>query len=140
MDSVEVYTDGSYKDGIATWAFIVIQDDKIFHSDSGTVTDDTMVSELWNVAGELEAARQAIKWAVDTNTNIILISDYQGIQGWATTWKTNTTWTEAYAKYAKENKDKISEFRYVRAHSKNSWNDYVDKLAFERLSLKRKNE
>ena len=135
MDSIEVYTDGSYRDGLATWAYIVVQNDKILYSDSGTVTDNEMATTMWNVAGEIEAATQAIKWAVDTNTNIILISDYQGIQGWATTWKTNTKWTEAYAKYAKENKEKISEFKYVRAHSRNKWNDHVDKLAFERLNI-----
>lgn len=136
--ALEVYTDGTYKNGKAVWAFIVIKDETILYSNTGSVTDTTAIQQMWNVAAEIEAATQAINWAINNNKNIILISDYKGIQGWASTWKTNNKWTEAYAKLAKENNDKISEFKYVKGHSKNKWNNYVDKLAFEHLSLKEK--
>ena len=134
----EIYTDGSHRDGVASWAFIVVvqPQDQVCHEESGLVEDKEAVKIMWNVAGEIEAAIKAIKWAVDTETEITLISDLQGIQGWANGWKTNNLWTKAYADYAEENRKQISEFRYVKGHSKNKWNDYVDNLAFKRLSLK----
>lgn len=134
----EVYTDGSYRDGIAAWAFIVVIQplDQVVHEASGLVEDTEAVKRIWNVAAEIEAATKAINWAIETDTKIILVSDYQGIQGWANDWSTNNQWSSAYSKYAKENIEQISEYRFVKGHSKNKWNDYVDQLAFKRLSLK----
>jgi len=97
--------------------------------------DEEAVKQMWNVAGEIEAATRAIKYAVETDTTITLISDYQGIQGWATDWKANNPWTQAYAEYARQHENKISEFKFVKGHSKNKWNTYVDELAYKRLSL-----
>lgn len=88
---------------------------------------------LWNVAGEIEAAIAGISWALCNDEQIILISDYQGIQGWANNWKTNNEWSHYYAEYTKRNKQNISEFKFVRSHSKNKWNDFVDELAFKQL-------
>ncbi len=139
----EIYTDGSHnRNRMASWAFVVVvqPDDVSIHEAYGIVEDRLAVIKLWNVAGEIEAATQAIKWAVDTKTEANLISDYEGIQGWAADWKTNNPWTEAYSSLAKENKNYISEFKYVKAHSKNKWNDYVDKLASEQLKKETKNE
>jgi ribonuclease HI len=132
----EIYTDGSHRDGKAVWAFIVViqPNNIVVHEASGLVEDQEAVKQMHNVAGEIEAAVQAMKWATDTETQAILISDYQGIQGWANDWKANNLWTQAYALYAEASKKYISEFRYVRGHSKNEWNDYVDKLAFKRLA------
>jgi len=138
MDDItyEVYTDGSYKDGRAAWAFIVVvqPQDAVCHEASGIVEDQEAVDRIWNVAAEIEAATKAIDWAIETDTKIVLVSDYQGIQGWATDWKTNNQWSTAYSKYAKENVEQISEYRFVKGHSKNKWNDYVDELAYKRLS------
>jgi ribonuclease HI len=134
----EIYTDGSYKDGKAAWAFIVVvqPQDVICHEEYGMVEDQEAVNKIWNVAGEIEAAKKAIKWAIETDTKITLISDYQGIQGWANDWTTNNQWSSAYSKYAKENVEQISEYRFVKGHSKNKWNDYVDKLAYKQLNSK----
>jgi len=134
----EVYTDGSHRDGIASWAFVVVVQplDTVCMESSGLVEDTEAVEKMWNVAGEIEAAKKAIKWAIETDTKIILISDYQGIQGWSEDWKTNNQWTTDYANYVNENRKQISEFKFVRGHSKNKWNDYVDELAFKRLSPK----
>jgi len=136
LPEYEIYTDGSHKDGKAAWAFVVVSqpDDIKIHEDSGLVKDTAAVAQMWNVAAEIEAAMHAIKWAVDNRREVTLISDYQGIQGWANDWTTNNQWSAAYAKYAKENSHLISEFVYVKGHSKNKWNDYVDKLAFKHLS------
>lgn len=133
----EIYTDGSFRNGRAAWAFIVVIQplDQVVHEASGIVEDTQAVEQIWNVAAEIEAAMRAIKYAKDTETVVTIISDYQGIQGWADNWKTNNIWSEAYANFAKENKEIISEFKFVKGHSKNKWNDYVDELALKRLSL-----
>ncbi len=139
----EIYTDGSHNfNKIASWAFVVVvQPDNVsVHEASGIVEDVIAVRALWNVAGELEAAMQGIKWAVETKTPVTLISDYEGIQGWAADWKTNNPWTMEYAKFAKKNKFYIGEFKHVKGHSKNKWNDYVDRLAGELLKKETENE
>ena len=135
-NTYEIYTDGSHKDGKAAWAFIVVlqPNNLVVHEASGLVQEEEAVKQMWNVIAEIEAATQAIKWAVTTETEVTLISDYKGIQGWANDWKTNNQWTQAYAVYAKENKKYISEFKYIKGHSKNEWNNYVDRLAFKRLA------
>jgi len=136
LHNYEIYTDGSHRDGVASWAFVVVlqPNDVSIHEAYGLVDNKEAVNAIWNIAGEIEAAVRAIKWAVDTNTIVTLISDYQGIQGWANDWATNNEWSMAYAKYAKENLQQISEFKFVQGHSKNKWNDYVDGLAFKCLS------
>lgn len=134
----EIYTDGAHRNGVASWAYVVVKqpEDVAVHEATGRVENKLAVQAIWNIAGEIEAAVKAIKWAVDTNTVVTLISDYQGIQGWAKDWATNNEWSAAYAKYVSENEQQISEFRFVRGHSRNKWNDYVDELAYKSLSLK----
>jgi ribonuclease HI len=141
-DKYEIYTDGSHSNGVASWAFVVVLQPKDIsvHEAYGIVEDKFAVWKLWNVAGEIKAATQAIKWAVNTKTKVDIISDYEGIQGWAADWKTNNPWTAVYSKFAKENKIYVSEFKYVKAHSKNKWNDYVDELAKNHLKKETENE
>jgi ribonuclease HI len=131
IGSYEAYTDGSHKEGQASWAFVILKQpgEVIVHEAYGMVLDTESVLQMWNVAGEIEAAIQAIKWAIDNKSEIKLISDYMGIKGWAEGWKTNNPWSEKYAQFVKENKNKLSDIIYVKAHSKNKWNNYVDKLA-----------
>ena len=132
----EIYTDGAHKSRRASWAFVVVIQplDLAVHEAYGLVEDPFAVFKLWSVAGELEAATQAIKWALETDTKIAsLISDYEGIQGWAEDWNTNNAWTIKYAKLIKENRNHILELKHVKAHSDNKWNEYVDRLASEQL-------
>lgn len=132
----EVYTDGSHRDGKASWAFVVIYEDEKIYEDAGMVLTQEAIDQLWNIAGEIKAVVQVVEWAKENEAQIILISDYKGIQGWAENWKTKNQWTQAYASYIKRNKQTIIEFKYIKGHSGNTWNDYVDKLAFEQLNEK----
>ncbi len=134
----QVYTDGSYQNGKAAWGFVVVLQptNTMIYEESGIVEDKEAVAQIWNVAAEIEAAIKAIDWAVKNEKQIILISDYQGIQGWADNWRTNNEWSAAYSFYAKKNKKFVKEFKFVKGHSKNQWNEYVDKLVFNELNKK----
>ncbi len=132
----EIYTDGSHRDGEASWAFVVICENEKIYEDSGPVFSQEAIDQLWNIAGEIKAVVQAIEWAKENKVQVTLIPDYKGIQGWAENWKTKNQWTKSYSIYIKRNKQIITEFKYVKGHSGNIWNDYVDKLAFQQLNEK----
>jgi len=94
--------------------------------------NDPTYSSMRNVAGELEAAKTAIKYCVDNNVpELDLHYDYTGIKNWATgDWKTNKPGTIQYKQYYDDVKDKVKvNFEYVKAHSNNKYNDEADRLA-----------
>lgn len=133
----KAYTDGSYKEKTAAWAFVIIdEDDVILHEESGLVTDLEAVEKIWNVAAEIAAATHAIQWAVDNLKKIDIVTDYQGIVGWSKNWKTKNIWSANYADFVKKHKAYINDIIYVKGHTINKWNIYVDRLAYNRLQNK----
>lgn len=134
MDNIKVYTDGSNKlDQVSSWAFIAVQDDKIIHQDSGILTGE--ICQLRNIAGELKAAVEAIKWAKVNNYKIEIWHDLEGIERWGTgKWKCNNKWTMGYKKYCQENLETILAFRWVKGHIGEKYNEIVDELAGDAIA------
>lgn len=89
-----------------------------------------------NIAGEIEAVRQVISWAIDNKkTKIKVFYDYEGIEKWATKeWKAKIRLSQEYSKFFDEKSKLIKiEFQHVKAHSGVSYNEKADELAKKAL-------
>lgn len=92
-------------------------------------------SELHNVAGEIEGAMEAAKWAAANGEKIVICHDYIGLSEWATgRWKANKDLTKYYAQFMKQYMDLIS-FKKVAGHTGVQGNELADKLAKQVLGL-----
>lgn len=133
MKIYKAYTDGSHRDGKSTYAFIIVDDEnnKIYE-DCG-FTDEIMASRIWNIAGELTAVSKAIEWAVTNDCSLHLYYDLKAVYHLAHDWVPKNRWTKAFKFFMEFYKDKIISYNYVKGHSKNIWNDYVDSLARKKL-------
>ena len=93
-----------------------------------------------NVSGEITGSMKAIEFAKEKGlNNVIIYHDYQGIASWANgDWKTKNPHTENYRCYCAENRvDGMNiEFRKVKGHSGDFYNDVADTLAKLALGLK----
>jgi ribonuclease H-related protein len=132
----DIYVDGSYSDGKYSWAFAVYEEGKVIHQASG-VGEDSEAAVIRNVAGEIAAAEEAIKWADKEDAcSITIHHDYIGISEWATgKWKANNKFTQAYARFVSSHLDWVK-FNKVTGHSGNEGNELVDRLAGEALGRK----
>ncbi|MGM0378391.1 MAG: viroplasmin family protein [Bacillota bacterium] len=130
--AVLAYVDGSFSKKKKIYSYgCVLLDTKEVANLKGIGKDKSIIS-MRNVAGELLAAKKAIKWAIENNYEKIVIHyDYSGIKNWAKGfWKTNKKGTIEYKKFIDKIKDKIKiEFIKVKAHSGDKYNDKADKLA-----------
>ena len=68
---------------------------------------------------------------------MVIYYDYEGIAKWCTgEWKTNKEGTKAYAAFYNSIKDRLNvEFRHVKGHSGDKYNDLVVHLAKQALGL-----
>ncbi|MDY0235899.1 MAG: ribonuclease H family protein [Gudongella sp.] len=126
------YVDGSYdlESGSYSYGVVIIGND-FKETLSGREQNPEMAS-MRNVAGEIKGAMCAMKWAVDHNKkNLYIYYDYTGIENWAKgNWKANKKGTQEYREYYNSIKDRLNvEFRKVKAHSGDQYNDEADKLA-----------
>ncbi|GAA0128536.1 ribonuclease H family protein [Methanococcus maripaludis] len=98
--------------------------------------NDTELSKMRNVAGEILASELAMEYAVSKNVkNLVIYHDYIGIEKWCTgEWKTNKSGTIEYKEKCKNYLKKLNiEFVKVKAHSGDKNNEIADKLAKESL-------
>lgn len=127
------YVDGSFNELLKKYAYgcVILRDDKVICELSGAFENSEYI-DMRNVAGELEAAKQAIEWAIgDGASSIRIFHDYEGIASWAEgTWSANKKGTQDYVNFIKEKKKSIQiEFTKVKGHSGNQYNELADQLA-----------
>lgn len=129
-----IYVDGSYSNGRYSWAFVAYDGVERMFADSG-VGQDEEAAAIRNVAGELEATVEAVRWADKTGIKPVTIHhDYIGISEWAVgKWKTNNRFTQAYAAFIRPYLEWVS-FNKVEGHSGVAGNEMADKLAGEALA------
>lgn len=142
--NIEIYTDGSLKKlGKITfggWAFIAVRDNQSFHADSGGENNTT------NQRMELKAIIKALKYAESIRRDsekVVIYSDSAYaincyLQNWFLAWRANG-WTNSKNEEV-ANKDLWLEiipffenfwydFRKVKGHNGNIWNEKCDLLA-----------
>lgn len=134
-NGIDVYVDGSYSEdlGVFSYACVFLDNDETILS--GVGSEKTVLS-MRNVAGELLASMEAIKWAVSSKyTHINIFYDYEGIEKWATgVWSANKEGTKQYVEFIEEYRNAISiTFSKVRAHTGNKYNELADKIAKEAI-------
>lgn len=92
--------------------------------------------DQWNIVGEIEASKYAIKLAYDKGLNKICIyHDLKNIALWAAgTWQAKNEYTQSYVRFVEEySKDIEITFIKVKGHSCNKYNDIADRLAREAI-------
>ena len=127
------YTDGSFQQSLGRYSYGVVV---LFRGSeqylSGTGNNPEMAA-IWNVAGEIAGAERAVEVAMEAGADTLVIChDYEGIAKWVTgEWKAGTPQTQKYRDWmraAKEQGLRI-EFKHVRGHSGNHYNELADALA-----------
>lgn len=143
VEGVYAYIDGSFDrtSGIYGSGVVIVDDEgKHEYKHAGNRED---YAQLHNVAGELEAAKFVMWYAVDKKiSEITLFYDYQGIEDWATgTWQAKLPYTQDYVKFYNKVKTRVKvNFVKVEAHTGVELNEHVDKLAKDAIvEFKKKN-
>jgi ribonuclease H-related protein len=134
-DCYHIYVDGSYFNNRYSWGFAVYIQGKLLHTANGVGTS-VEAAKLHNVAGEVEATIQAVKWAEQENLpSVLILHDYIGISEWAERrWKTNTVVTQEYAKFMADYLGWVR-FRKVSGHTGVEGNELADQLAKKALDI-----
>ncbi len=134
-DCYHIYVDGSYFNNRYSWGFAVYFQGKLLHTENG-VGSSVEAAKLHNVAGEVEATIQAVKWAEQEKLPAVLIlHDYIGISEWAERrWKTNTVVTQEYARFMADYLGWVR-FRKVSGHTGVEGNELADQLAKKALDI-----
>ena len=125
----DVYVDGSYFGGVTGYGAVILENGSVIKELSGAV-DPSEVNGTYQVAGELAAVKETLKWChAHSVDEVSIYYDYLGIEEWATgRWKTNQTLTKEYARFVRESGIKIR-WHKVAAHTGNRWNERADALA-----------
>ena len=136
VDGVYAYIDGSFDrvSGVYGSGVVIVDGDMKYDFKHAGNRED--YAQLHNVAGELEAAKFVMWYAVDKKIKeITLFYDYQGIEAWAVgSWKANLTYTQDYVKFYNKVKTRVKvNFVKVKAHTGVELNELVDKLAKEAI-------
>ena len=137
VDGVYAYIDGSFDriNGIYGSGVVIVDGDKKYEFKHAGNREE--YAQLHNVAGELEAAKFVMWYAVDKKIKeITLFYDYQGIEAWAVgDWKANLPYTQDYVKFYNKVKTAVKvNFVKVKAHTGVELNEVVDKLAKDAIA------
>ncbi|CEQ22460.1 RNAse H family protein [[Clostridium] sordellii] len=92
--------------------------------------------DQWNIVGEIEASKFAIKLGYEKELNKICIyHDLKNIALWASgSWQAKNEYTQDYVRYVeKYSKNMEITFIKVKGHSCNKYNDIADRLAREAI-------
>lgn len=141
-DTVVAYIDGSFSESVNRYSFgcVLITPNKEIIKESGYGDDQNAIT-IRNVAGELQGALYATKWAFKNGyRNIEIYYDYEGIAKWITgEWKAKNSIVKLYVEEMRKLNSHISvNFIKVDAHTNDYFNDEADKLAKSALTLENK--
>lgn len=135
---VTAYVDGSFNavDKSYGAGIVLIFDNGEVRSCSNSGNHPAFIKSR-NVAGEVLAAVTAIAICnkMENIEKLTIHYDYSGIECWATgVWRANAPISKVYQDAVKSAKYPL-EFKKVKAHSGNEWNELADRLAKEACGL-----
>jgi ribonuclease HI len=133
----DVYTDGSFRDGIVG-SGVVIKCSEVIEEFAFSIKSEAL-SVHRNVSGEIYAVMYAVLYASKKGINKIRIfHDYSGLANWISgEWKTKTELTKLYKAFLEHYMNYVDiEFTQVQAHKGNQLNNLADKLAKKALEGK----
>lgn len=126
------YVDGSYRsDNHRIGYGAVILDGGQEICLNGEVPDRSLAS-MHNVAGEIKGAEAAMRYAAEQGRDALIIyHDYEGVGAWCTgAWAASKPGTQAYRAFYETIAQSVKvEFRKVKGHSGDHYNDVADALA-----------
>lgn len=133
-DKLIVYTDGAYstETGKCGYGIVYLDENHQFLDEEKGIT--ILFNESFNVTGELEAVKTAIRraifWGYD---QIEIYYDYTGISKWVSgEWRAKSRVSKAYVKFMdNHSKDIRWKLCKVPAHKGIPWNERADELAKE---------
>lgn len=131
-ESMTVYVDGSFDKNTGYFGYggVVLYQGKRKSFKGGRNTKE--LAKMRNVAGEIIAAMQAIKIALNAEASqVIIYHDYMGIAEWALgTWQAKNKYTQEYQQFMKA-KSKMVDIAFVKvpAHTGDKYNEQADELA-----------
>lgn len=133
---VEIDVDGSFQKGITTFGCVIRKDGRVIKEISGIV-DEIEVDGSYQVAGEIKAVKEAVKWCIENNIHeITLYHDYSGLEMWAKgVWKSKKPVSREYSGFMKKVKINIKWVK-IESHSGVKWNEYADNLAKNALKCR----
>lgn len=137
---VKAYVDGSYdvRTGDYSYGMCILIDDEHAEQYSCRFSHDNEASSMRNVAGEIEGAKAAMRYALAHKYNSLAIYyDYEGIERWCIgEWKCNKKATQEYKAFYDEAAQFVNiHFIKVKGHSGDKYNEIADKLAKVALGL-----
>lgn len=140
-DSVIIaYVDGSYNKQKKQYGSGVVLLEKNEVIDKLTIPgNEEDYLDSHQIAGEVIGCLEAMKWAIEQGKKkLIIYYDYQGIESWATKeWQAKKPISLDYVREFGQLKEKVEvEFRKVKGHSGDTYNDLADELAKEAASQK----
>lgn len=129
MDTIDVYTDGSYAGGQCAWAFVAVDENGIVAQHARRMDDmPADLASQRNVAAEMKAAMMGVSWANQNGYRPIIHHDYVGIEKWVTgEWGCGTAYSRQYRRYMRD--ADIEGFESVTAHSGNRFNEIADRMS-----------
>ena len=132
------YVDGSYDDTTKSYSYgmVMMHKEEELHFFKKFEQDD--MSDMRNVAGEIEGSMAAMKYCMDHNIkSISIFYDYEGIEKWCNgDWKAKKEGTRRYVKFYEDASKYVDvDFIKVKGHSGDKYNDLADELAKRALGL-----
>lgn len=131
-DRYYIYVDGSYsiKSNCFGWGIAVYHHGYLIETLNGFGRN-----ELKNLAGELQAAREAVNWAIKNNKKVVICYDFNGIRDWVYDVKQiKHRFVGRYIRFMKKHLDRIN-FRKVPAHCGIGGNMLADRLAKQAIKF-----
>ena len=131
--SAVLYTDGAFRDGVYTWAYVLQIGGKTYEA-SG-VGENVDAASMRNVAGELSAVMRGLSHAKKLGATEVEVNyDYEGVGNWIVgTWKANKVFTKKYIEVVTAFKLKTTWVK-VKSHSGNVLNERCDELCTHELN------
>lgn len=133
-NGVSIYVDGSYRDGIYSYGYVILDHNKNILAQRYGKGNDPVAATMNNVAGELSAVMRACLEAKNLGyKEIIIVHDYTGIREWPLgKWKAKNCCVQQYVEFmhtlAQKHNIKVY-FKKVKGHNCNKYNDLADALA-----------